>query len=113
MQDAGQFSGSDSVQAALGDRAGNDALGNLRLTWDPTFGAWSLQLHYVIEAEDGPNVALAHAEHGLLPQPPATWLNLTDTFESRGSLSASQTIDRLAVGLFDPATGWCASAARR
>src|SRR5580704_10082903 len=92
VQDAGQFSGPDSVQAALGDQAANDALGNLRLTWEPTYGPWSFQFHYVIEAEDGPNVALAHAEQGLLPEPPATWLNLTDTFEGHGALSASQTI---------------------
>jgi len=102
VQDAGQFSGPDSVQAALGDATANDALGNLRLTWEPTFGAWSFQFHYVIEAEDGPNVALAHAEQGLLPQQPATWLNLTDTFESHGSLGASQTIDRLAIGYSTP-----------
>src|SRR5579859_1042583 len=102
LQDAGQVFGSDSVEAALGDEAANDALGNLRITWEPKSGPWSFQFAYVIEAEDGPSIALANAEAGLLPQPPATWLDLTDTFENHGALRASQTIDRLAVAYSTP-----------
>ena len=102
LQDAGQFSGPDSLQAALGDRTANDALGNLRLTWEPTWGAWSVTAHYEVSAEDGPQVALAHLESGLLPQPPSTWFNLTDTFVDHGQLIAQQTIDRLAVTYTTP-----------
>ena len=97
LQDAGQFASAGSVQAALGEPAANDSLGNLRLAWEPTWGDWSLQVHYLISAEDGPDVALAHLERGLIHEPPSTWLNLTDTFESHGALVASQSIDRLAV----------------
>ncbi len=102
LQDAGQFAGSDSVQAALGDRVANDAAGNLRITWEPASGPWSFQFAYVAQAEDGPTVALANAEQGILPQPPATWLDLTDTFENHGTLRASQSIDRLAVTFTTP-----------
>ena len=102
VQDAGQFAGPDSIQAQFGAQDANDALGALRLTWEPTWGRWSFSFHYVISAEDGPDVTLAHAEAGLLPQPPPTWFNLTDTFESRGPLTASQTIDRLAVTYTTP-----------
>ena len=102
LQDAGQLSGPDSLQAALGDAAANDALGNLRLTWEPTWGQWSFMLHYEVAAEDGPGVEIAHLESGLLKPPPSTWFNLTDTFESRGALTASQTIDRLAVTYTTP-----------
>ena len=102
VQDAGQFSGPDSVQAAIGDRTADDALGNLRLTWQPTWGSWSAMVHYEVSAEDGPSVALAHLESGLIPQPPSTWFNLTDTFENHGSLVAQQSIDRLAVTYATP-----------
>ena len=37
VQDAGQFSPSDSIQASLGERAADDALANLRFTWEPTW----------------------------------------------------------------------------
>lgn len=102
LQDAGQFADAGTVQAALGGGAANEALGNLRITWEPTWGAWSLQVHDLISAEDGPNVALAHLEQGLIREPPATWLDLTDTFERHGALVARQSIDRLAVTYTTP-----------
>lgn len=102
LQDAAQFASSGSVQAAMGDATANDALGNLRLIWEPTWGRWSLQLHYLIAAEDGPDVALEHLEEGLIAVPPPTWLNLTSTFENHGSLLATQGIDRLAVTYTTP-----------
>lgn len=102
LQDAGEFSRPDSVQAALGDQVANDALGNLRLIWEPVWGRFGLQIHYLLSAEDGPNVALARREQSLLPQPPPTWFNLTDTFERRNSTLASQTIDRLALTYTTP-----------
>ena len=97
LQDAAQFASTGSVQAALGEQLANDALGNLRLTWEPTWGRFSLQVHYLVSAEDGPDVALERLTQGLIPEPPPTWLDLTNTFASHGSLLASQSIDRLAV----------------
>lgn len=102
LQDALQVASADSVQAALGDQTANDALGNLRLVWEPSWGRWSLQCHYLVSAEDGPNVALAQLEQRLIPEPPPTWFDLTDTFARRGSLLASQSIDRLAAGYTAP-----------
>lgn len=100
LQDAEQFTGANSVQAQLGDQTANDMLGDLRLTWEPTWGRWSFQLHYVVQAEDGPDVALANAEAGLIPEPPATLFDLTDTYH--GQVTASQRIDRLALTYSTP-----------
>jgi hypothetical protein len=97
LQDAAQFASAESVQAQQGNETANDALGNLRLIWEPTSGRWSLQAHYLITAEDGPNVELARAEQGLIRVPPSTWFDLTNTFARSGPLEASQTLDRLAV----------------
>jgi hypothetical protein len=102
LQDAGLFGRDDGVDAALGAKDRNDALANVRLTWEPTWDRWSLQLHYVIDVEDGPNVALARAETGLVPAPPSTWLNLTGTLVDRGELVGRQGLDRLAVAYSAP-----------
>ena len=102
LQDAEQFAGANSIQTQLGEQTANDVLGNLRLTWEPTWGQWSFQVHYVAAAEDGPDVALARAETSLISQPPATLFNLTDTFLNRGPWLASQRIDRLAITYATP-----------
>ena len=102
LQDSAEFNGPDSIQAALGDRTGDDGLANLRLTWEPTWGNWGLQAHYLVTSELGPDVLFARQEAGLLPPPPSTLFNLTDTFENHGRLIASQTIDRLAVTYSTP-----------
>jgi hypothetical protein len=102
LQDSAEFNEPDSIEAAFGDRAGDDGVANLRLTWEPTWGNWGLQAHYVVSAELGPDVLFARQEAGLLPPPPSTLFNLTDTFENHGRLIASQTIDRLAVTYSNP-----------
>ena len=102
IQDAGQFASGDSLQAELGDREANDAQGNFRLTWEPSWGNWSFAFHDLVSAEDGPPVALANAESGLLRPPPATWFDLTDTLSRHGSFTASESIDRLSVAYTTP-----------
>ena len=103
LQDAEQFTGADSIQAQLGQQTANDVLGNLRLTWEPTWGPWSFQLAYpCMAAEDGPDVTLARAEASLIAQPPATLFDLTDTFVNHGPWLASQRIDRLAITYATP-----------
>jgi hypothetical protein len=102
VQDAEQFTGPDSLQAQLGEQTANDVTGNLRLTWEPTWGQWSFQVHYVLAAEDGPNVELARAETGLISAPPATLFDLTDTFVTHGPWAASQRLDRLALTYATP-----------
>ena len=97
LQDAGSFGRSDSVDAALGAAERNDALANLRLTWEPTWDRWSLQVHYVVDLEHGPNVSHALAEARLTPAPPATLLNLTETLVDQGQLVGHQGLDRLSV----------------
>jgi hypothetical protein len=102
VQDAEQFAGPDSIQAAQGEQTANDASGNFRLTWEPTWGDWGLQVHYVIQAENGPAVSIARTEAGLIPIPPPTLLNLTGVFENDGEWLASQRIDRLALTYSTP-----------
>jgi hypothetical protein len=102
LQDAGLFARSDSIEAALGEQDGNDLLGNLRLTWEPTWNRWSFSFHYVVSTEYGSNVPLERADAGLLPTPPSTWFNLTDTFADHGYTLGMQTIDRLSVAYTAP-----------
>jgi hypothetical protein len=102
LSDSGLFSQGDSVEAALGAKDSDEALASLRLTWEPTFGPWSLQVHGLASVEDGPAVALSRAEASVLPTPPATWLNLTATFANRDNLEGQATIDRLAVAYTTP-----------
>lgn len=102
LQDIGSFARSDSLDSALGVRNHNDAMGNLRLAWEPTWDQWSFSLNYLVAAQYGDNVLLVRAEAGLLPAPPATWFDLTDTFEDRGRFIARHTIDRLTVGYASP-----------
>jgi hypothetical protein len=101
-QGAVQFNGPQSLEAALGDQTAGEGLTNLRLTWEPTFGNWSLQAHYLVSAELGPAVALSLQESALLPAPPPTMFNLTNVFADHGQLIASQTIDRLAITYSTP-----------
>ncbi|HXQ47447.1 MAG TPA: hypothetical protein VN806_12575, partial [Caulobacteraceae bacterium] len=42
LSDSGLFSQGDSVEAALGAKDSDEALASLRVTWEPTFGPWSL-----------------------------------------------------------------------
>jgi hypothetical protein len=102
LQEAGLFASGDSLYAALETRDGNDLLGNLRLTWEPTWNQWSLSLHDVVSAEEGLNVRLARAEANLLPEPPSTWFKLTQTFAEHGQTVGTQSIDRLAVAYTAP-----------
>ncbi|HTX48038.1 MAG TPA: hypothetical protein VME40_01490 [Caulobacteraceae bacterium] len=102
VQDAGQFSGPDSIQSSLGAAAADDALANLRFTWEPSWGGWSLQTAYLVSVDDGPDVLLARAESGLIKIPPPTMFDLTDTFVDHGRVLASQTIDRLAIAYTTP-----------
>jgi hypothetical protein len=102
LQEAGYFGQGDNLEAALGAQNRNDVLGNVRLTWEPSWDRWSLQVHYVANLEAGPNVKLAHAEAGLVPTPPSTWLDLTGTFINRGEVRGADGLDRLAAAYTAP-----------
>ena len=102
LQDMGLFGRTGGIDAALGPKDRNDALTNVRLTWEPSWDRWSLQVHYVVDLEDGPDVALGRAETSLIPAPPSTWLNLTGTLVDRGELVGHQGLDRLAVAYSAP-----------
>jgi hypothetical protein len=97
LQDAGEFSADDSLEAALGAQQRNDSLAALRLTWEPREGPWSLSVHAVLTAEQGPDVRLATAESVLGPAPPATWFDLETRSVASGPAAAAAAIDRLAV----------------
>jgi hypothetical protein len=94
LQQSGEFSTAGG--------AASDTLGNLRLVWEPSWGSWKLQIHYLVSAEDGPDVAQGLEELALLHAPAATWLDLTNTFVRGGSLLAFQTLDRLNVAYTSP-----------
>ncbi|WP_374575272.1 hypothetical protein [Phenylobacterium sp.] len=103
LADQAAFNSSDSLDAALGDRATNDALGDLRLTWEPRAGAWDFSVHYELGAEAGPGVATSRAEAAILGRaPPATLLDLTGAVADRDRLTIVHRIDRLAVGYSTP-----------
>ncbi|HLI66369.1 MAG TPA: hypothetical protein VKU90_08390 [Caulobacteraceae bacterium] len=102
VADAGLFSRGDSIEAALGAKDSDAASASLRVTWEPTWGAWSLQAHGLVTIEDGPEVALARAQAGVLPAPPATWFGLTANFADRGDVLGQASLDRLAVAYTTP-----------
>jgi hypothetical protein len=104
LQDAGEFFRGDSLASALVAREANDALGDLRLIWEPDWGRWSLSIQTLLTVENGPTVRLTRDEANLLPPPPPTWFNLTNTFVNRGPTVASVGIDRLYVGYTSPQT---------
>ena len=102
LQDMGAFARGDSLDALLGAQNRNDVLANLRVTWEPSWDRWSLAFHYVVNLDYGDDVRLKRKEAGLLPIPPSTWFNLTETFDNHGEFFGSQTIDRLSVGYTAP-----------
>lgn len=98
LQDAANFSRSDSIEAALGERNRNDLLGNLRLIWAPHWGNWSATAAYVVSGDHGGNVPLRREESSLLAAPPLTLFDLTDTIYDKDRTKVAQRIDRLSVG---------------
>ena len=102
LQDMGAFARDDSLDALLGAQNKNDVLGNFRVTWEPSWDRWSVALHYVVNLDYGDGVRLRRDEAGLLPVPPSTWFDLTETFDNHGLFFGSQTIDRLSVGYTAP-----------
>ncbi|MFI4890696.1 MAG: hypothetical protein ACHQIL_09200 [Steroidobacterales bacterium] len=102
LQDAGLFARSDSTYASAASRDDNDILGNVRLTWEPSWDRWSFSFHDLVTFEDGANVRVARAEASLLPAPPATWFNLTKTFDQGHQTLATQQIDRMALSFTAP-----------
>jgi hypothetical protein len=102
-QESGSFARDASLDAALGLEDRNDVAGDLRLTWEPSRGPWSLQLHYEATAAYGDSVALARAgSTALAPPPPSTWLDLEGVLVDSGRARGVQRIDRLAVTYANP-----------
>jgi len=103
VADLAAFNDADSLDALLGYRNRNDFTGNLRLTWEPTWGPWDLSAHYVVSADVGEGVALANALAPYYPAPPpATWLDLSGTLASGTNALVTHRIDRLALGYTAP-----------
>ena len=102
VQDAGDFFGGDSLAADFGAAQAHDVLANLRLTWEPTRGPWSLDIQSFLTVENGPLVRLARAEAGLLPAPPSTWFSLTGVLVDSGPTLATVALDRLSLGYATP-----------
>jgi hypothetical protein len=102
LQDVGEFSRADSLDAALGAHDWNDVLANLRLTWEPVWSPWNLTVHYLVTFEHGADVTIAREETALLGSPPVTWLTLGNRFIDRAETEATQGFDRLALGYTTP-----------
>ncbi|WP_293677196.1 hypothetical protein [uncultured Phenylobacterium sp.] len=96
VQDTAAFAREDSLDAALGARNRNDLAADLRLTWEPSWDRWSFSVHYNASASYGDSARLARAR-GPLTAPPATLVDLEDTFADDGHLTGSHRIDRLAL----------------
>jgi hypothetical protein len=102
LQDAGAFARGDSLDAVLDAKDRNDVTGSLRLIWEPKWEHWSVSFHYVLAFDDGDSARLQRAERPLLPAPPRTWFNLTETFEDHAQILATQKIDRLSLAYTSP-----------
>lgn len=102
IQDAGDFSRAGSLNAAEGARSDNDAMANLRFTWDRSWGPWSVSAQAVLAVEAGPQVRLARANVALLPPPPATWFTLSETVLNDRQATASAYLDRLSLAYATP-----------
>ena len=102
LQDAGEFTRSDSLQSALGAQQSNEALADLRLIWAPRWDRWSLEIDGLVTAQNGPDVRLARAETSLLPTPPPTWFDLSDDIVNRGPTVVTASLDRLALAYTSP-----------
>jgi hypothetical protein len=102
VQEAGSFARDGSLDAALGLKDRDDVAGDLRLTWEPSRGPWSLQLHYDAQIAYGDSVALARAGSALPPAPPSTWLDMEGVLADGGRAFGVQRIDRLALGYANP-----------
>ncbi|MDE3114985.1 MAG: hypothetical protein KGL26_05220 [Pseudomonadota bacterium] len=101
LQDVAAFDRAGSLSAAIGARNRDDALGDLRLAWQPRWNDWSFDIAYEASATYGdvPAFASAGATLALLPQaPPATWWSLTDAFVNDRHLVATHKLDRLSLG---------------
>jgi hypothetical protein len=96
LQDFGTFAGTNTLDGILAGAKRNDVFGNLRFTWTPKWDNVRFEAHYVLRGQFGDSVPLTRFAI-LGPLPPATWFNLTETFENRGQLLAQQTIDRLSI----------------
>jgi hypothetical protein len=104
LQDAGEFTRSDSLQSALGAQESNDALGDLRLIWAPSWDRWSVEIDGLVTAQNGPDVRLARAETDLLPPPPPTWFDLSENIVNRGPTVVTASLDRLSLAYSSPQT---------
>jgi hypothetical protein len=102
VQEAGSFARDGSLDAALGLQDRNDVSGDLRLTWEPTRGPWTFQLHYEASATYGDSVALARKGATFLTPPPATWLDLDGVLVDEGRAAGVQRIDRLSLAYANP-----------
>lgn len=104
LQDAAAWSGDDNVETALGARTRNDAAADLRLAWEPSWGAWSAQVHYEATLLYGDGVPIARKAGGLLPAPALNWARLQTVLVDQGRTLATQRIDRLAIAWSSPNT---------
>lgn len=100
-QEAGSFARADSIAATLGLRTRNDVFTDLRLTWTPSAGPWSLDAAYEATAAYGDTVRLSRETAGPRP-PPATLVDLTGVLADRTAFVASHRIDRLSLTYSTP-----------
>ena len=101
LQDVAALDAARSLAAQLAGRDRNDVLGDLRLTWTPRSGPWTLDTAYALQADSGDTPQLAAALDALgvfPPAPPATLFDWDDTLIDRRRLTATQRIDRLSLG---------------
>lgn len=92
----------DSLARGAGGAAAGDLSGTLRLTFEPSAGHWSLSVHALAAFEDGAGERLERETAQRLPVPPPSLLDLERSLVDRGPLTASVSLDRLAVGYAGP-----------
>lgn len=102
LQDVGAFEDTHSVDAYLGYRNRNDVLGDVRLTWEPSWQHWNFGFAYELNTDYGDNEALTTRLTSILGMfvkaPPTNWWDLSNTFVHDTRFMATQRLDRLWFG---------------
>jgi hypothetical protein len=103
ITDLAAFSGTDSLDAALGEQNRNDIQGDLRIMWEHNWEHWKAAVDYQLSADAGGGVTLANREAGYFPNaPPATLFDLTGTLDESSAVRMTQKIDRLSLAYTTP-----------
>ncbi|MDW6004326.1 hypothetical protein [Vibrio mangrovi] len=92
-----------SLDAQLDEQYRQDFLGDLRLTWEPRFDNWDIQVHYQLTADHGDNVSYTQKLSPYFEQSsPVSLTDLSHTIHDGQDNNITHRLDRLAIGYSTP-----------